>query len=142
MITDAQTRLLNAAAITAAGTLVSNSYDTGAGGSPAANIGRGQPLRLKATAGAAFVGGTGLTLNYVQSDNPDLSTPDILGTKVAGATPAAGSDLWDIHLPQNTKRYVGVTVVSTGTYTAGNLSVNIVSDTRSDTAYPANTGRP
>lgn len=138
MITDAQTRLFNAQAITNAAVL-SNIYDTGPS-TPARNIGRGQPLRLKATVDTTFAGGTGLSLTYEQSDNPDGSSSTVLGTFALGATPAGGTSVLDVHVPQNTKRYVFARVTPTGTYTAGALSVNIVSDTDTGSFYAGNTG--
>lgn len=138
MITDAQTRLFNAQAITNAA-VVSNIYDTGAA-TPARNIGRGQPLRLKATVDTTFVGGTGLSITYEQSPNADGSGSTVLGTWNPGATPAGGTSVVDVHLPQNTQRYVFARVTPTGTYTAGALSANIVSDTDTGSFYAGNTG--
>jgi hypothetical protein len=139
MIIDAQARFFNAQAVTSAA-VISNIYDTLSSNTPARNIGRGQPLRLVATIDTTFAGGTALTLTYEQSANPDGSSSTVLSTGAVGATPAAGTKAWDVHVPQNTQRYVFVRATPTGTYTAGALSAELVSDTDGNPYYTANTG--
>jgi hypothetical protein len=140
MITDAQTRLALAQPVTAAGTTISqNIYDILSAGR---NIGRGEPLRLVVTADASFVGGTSVSFTYEQSPNPDGSGSTVLGTSptVAAANATAGTALWDIHIPQNTQRYVFLRVTSIGTFTAGTFSAHIVHDSPYPNTAPANTG--
>ncbi len=140
MITDAQTRLASAQAVTAAGTTISqNVYDILSAGR---NIGRGEPLRLVVSADASFIGGTDVKFTYEQSPNPDGSGSTVLGTSptIVAANATIGAPLWDIHVPQNTQRYVFVRVTSTGTFTAGAFSANIVHDSPYPNNAPANTG--
>lgn len=142
MICDVQTTLLDKGALTSTGTTVSNAYDTGIEKS---DLGRGRPIRAKVTVDTAFTTGAGGTLavNYIQSANSDLSSPDILATLlpatgVSGLT--AGASLYDGVLPSNTKRYVGFqNIIATGAMTAGNLTEQFVLDTNSAALYPAAT---
>lgn len=140
MITDAQARFALAQPVTAAGTTISqNIYDNLTTGR---NIGRGEPLRLVVSADSTFVGGTNIQFTYEQSANPDGSNSDVLATSplTVTADATAGKAFWDIHIPQNTKRYVFVRVTSTGTFTAGTFSAHIVHDSPYPNAAPANTG--
>lgn len=140
MITDAQTRLAQGQTVTAAGATISqNVYDTLIA---SRNIGRGEPLRLVVTADQTFVGGTNLTFTYEQSPNPDGSGSTVLGTSqtIAAANATAGAVLWDIHVPQNLQRYLFLRVTSTGTFTAGAFSANIVHDSGYANTAAANTG--
>lgn len=136
-ITDAQTRLAQGQSVTAAGATASqNIYDTLVAGR---NIARGEPFRVSVTADVAFVGGTGLTFTYEDSPNPDGSGSTVLATSPTLITPNAGK-LWDIHLVRNTQRYLLVRCTSTGAYTSGSFSANIVHDTDYPMNAPANTG--
>ncbi len=138
MYTDAQLRLSNAQAVAGTGTLVStNTIDLL---STNRNLGRGQPMRLVVTVDTTLAGGTGLSVQYIQSANADLSSPDVLATVTAPATPAAGTKIADIVLADNLKRYIGVQYVRTGTYTAGALSAHVVSDSDYQPYIPAVTG--
>lgn len=140
MITDAQARLALAQPVTAAGTTISqNIYDLLTAGR---NIGRGEPLRLVVTADASFVGGTDVKFTYEQSPNPDGSGSTVLATSptTVTANAPAGTSFWDIHIPQNTQRYVFLRVTSTGTFTAGSFSAHIVHDSSYPNTAPANTG--
>lgn len=138
MITDAQLRLSAAQAVAGTGTLVStNSEDLL---SANRNLGRGQPMRLVITVDTTFTGGTTFTPQYIQSANSDLSSPDVLASGPAVVNPAAGTKILDIALPDNTKRYVGVQYVRTGTYTAGAVSAHIVSDSDYQPYVPSVTG--
>lgn len=140
MITDAQLRFSSAQPITSAGTLVStNSEDLL---SANRNLGRGATMRGRVQADVAFVGGTNVQVQYIQSANSNLSSPDVLasGPVVVTANLTAGAVLLDIPLPNNTKRYVGFQYVSTGTFSAGTLSAFIVSDTDFQPYLPSNTG--
>ena len=86
MYIDAQLRLSGGQALAGTGTVVStNNVDLL---SANRNIGRGQPMRLVVTVDTTLAGGTGLTVEYIQSANADMSAPDVLGTFTAPATPA------------------------------------------------------
>lgn len=139
MITDAQTRLAQGQAVTAATTTISqNVYDT----TVARNLGRGSVLRLVVSADTAFAGGTDLKFTYEESSNPDGSSSNVLATSptTTQANAAAGVKFWDIRLPDNKLRYVFVRVTSTGTFTAGSFSANIVQTTDAPNIAAANTG--
>lgn len=140
MIIDAQTRFAQAQAVTAAGTTISqNVYDTLVAGR---NIGRGEPLRLVVSADVDFVGGTDIKFTYEQSPNPDGSGSTVLATSptTTAANAKGGTPLWDIHIPQNTQRYVFLRATSTGTFTAGAFSAGIVHDSPYPNNAAANTG--
>lgn len=141
MYTDAQLRPSQAQSLAvAAGTTVStNVIDLL---SPNANIGRGRVRRAFASVVTAMVGGTSVQANFVQSANPDLSSPDILvaGPVVTTANATVGRKLLDIPVPDNTKRYVGFTYTTVGTYTAGAVSSYLVADTDQQPYLPAQTG--
>ncbi len=138
MITDAQLRLSNAQAVAGTGTLVStNTIDLL---STNRNLGRGQDMRLVVTVDTTLAGGTGFSIQYIQSANADLSSPDVLATIAATATPAAGTKIADIALADNLKRYIGVQYVRTGTYTAGAVSAHLVSDSDYQPYIPSVTG--
>lgn len=139
-ILDAQTRLSNAQLITTAGTiLATNNYDALVAGR---NLGRGEPLRLSITIDTTMTGGTSIQPQYIESVNSDMSSPAVLasGPTTVTANALAGTVLWDVHLPQNTKRYVGVQYVVVGTFAAGAVSANIVHDTNYNPYYASNTG--
>lgn len=138
MITDAQTRFSDKQAVTTGTQVSTNSYDAGS----ARDIGRGADLRVKVTADVAFTGGTSIQVNIIESANADLSSPTVLSTgpTVAEANAIAGATLLDRHMPQSSRRYIGLQFVSVGTHTAGTVTGGIVLDTDSNTYFPANTG--
>jgi len=138
MITDAQTRFSSAQAITTGTQLSTNAYDLGV----ARDAGRGQPLRIVATIDTTFTGGTSLQVNIVESANSDLSSATVIstGTAIVEASLTAGSKIVDRHLPQTSKRYIGLQYVTVGTHTAGALTAGIVLDSDSNTYFAANTG--
>jgi hypothetical protein len=139
MITDAQTRLAQAQAVTGAAVISQNIYDLLVSGR---NIGRGEPMRLIISVDTAFAGGTSLQATFEQSPNPDGSNSTVIGTSpaVPVANLVAGAKLWDVHVPQNAQRYVFVRFTPTGTFTGGAVSANIVHDTDYSNTAPANTG--
>lgn len=108
------------------------------------NLGRGQPMRARVDVTEAFAGGTSLEVQYVESDNSDLSSATVLattGTIALANIPGVGDGpVMDIPLPDNTKRYVGFRYVTVGTMTAGMVSSHILSDTDYQPYLPANTG--
>lgn len=143
MIEDVQCVLFDKNTPTSVATVASNSYDTGPG-AVSNNLGRGRVIRVKVTVDTTFTsGGAGtLAVNYVQSANSDLSSPDILAsvpvTALAGLV--AGNSLLDIVAPDNTKRYVGFqAIVATAAMTAGALTAQLLLNTNSPSLYPAAT---
>lgn len=142
MYTDAQLRLSSAQSLAAvAGTY--NSTNTIDLLSPFVNAGIGEPIRLLTTVDTAFVGGTSVRVEVIQSAAADLSSPDILvtGPTLLTAALVVGARLLDAPLPQNTKRYIGVRYITVGTFTAGAVSTNGIEDVDHMTYLPMNTGR-
>lgn len=139
MITDAQTRFSDNQAVTTGTQNSTNTLDLLAA---ATNLGVGVDRRVVAQVTTAFAGGTSLKADYVQSDNADLSSPDVLvaGNVIAEASLVAGAKLLDVVAPSNTKRYVGIRYTTVGTHTAGAVFAGIVADTDHNTYPPANTG--
>lgn len=115
MYTDAQLRFSNAQPIGTGTVQSTHIVDLGVAGR---NIGRGEPMRLAVTTDVTFTGGTSIVINYCQSANPDGSSPDILSSSpaVLTASLSAGQTIRDVHLTSNTKRYVFLQYVVTGTY--------------------------
>jgi len=139
MYTDAQLRPSQAQSLAgaAATTVSTNTIDLL---SPSTNIGRGRPRRASAYATTAFVGGTSVKVDLIQSANPDLSSPDILASGSVVTTPTLGRKLLDVVVPDNTKRYIGFQYTTVGTYTAGAVSSYINADTDQQPYLPAQTG--
>jgi hypothetical protein len=139
MITDAQTRLSLAQPVLGATVVSANTWD---GLSPRTNIGIGQDRRFYAKVSTAFVGGTSLQVQIIQSANANLSAPDVLlsGPVVLLATLIAGAVLLDVVAPQNTKQYLGVQYVPVGTFTGGTVEAHILSDVDHQLYPPSNTG--
>jgi hypothetical protein len=138
MITDAQTRLSSAQAVTTGTQLSTNSYDLGS----ARDIGRGQDVRVKVTVNTAFTGGTSLQVNVVEDSSSTLGSATVVvtGAVIAEAALTAGASLIDAAIPRTTKRYLGIQFVSVGTHTTGAVDANMVLDTDSGIYFPANTG--
>lgn len=141
MYTDAQLRPSQAQSLVGAGatTVSTNTIDLL---SPNANIGRGRVRRAYTSATTAFVGGTSVKVDLIQSANADLSSPDILigGAVVPVANAGLGRVLLDVAVPDNTKRYIGFQYTTVGTFTAGAVSSYLVSDTDRQPYLPAQTG--
>jgi hypothetical protein len=141
MITDRQLTFSNGQAITAAATSLSTDiYDTGAAG---ININTNGELQIYVAVTEAFVGGTNVTVNLIQSATENMASPTVLATTGAVATAALtrGAVLMRMYVPRTSQRYISLQYVSTGTYTAGRLFGGIVEDT-DDTLIPAfETGR-
>lgn len=138
MITDAQTRLSNAQAVTTGTQVSTNSYDMVL----ARDIGRGRNVRVVVTIDTTFTGGTSLQVNIIESANSDLSSASVIltGPVTVEASLVAGTKLMDQVLPQTSKRYVGLQFVTVGTHGAGALTGGLVLDTDSGTYFAANTG--
>lgn len=122
------------------GTQVSTDvYDTDMDG---LNINTNRELQIFAGVTTAFAGGTSLKVQFVESDNADLSSADVLAetAAIAEASLTAGARLLAQALPRTSKRYLGFQFVSAGTHTAGQVFAAIVC-TIDDVAFPPqNTG--
>ena len=140
MITDRQMTFSNGQAVTTGTQLSTDNYDTGVAG---ININTGYDLQIIAQVTTAFVGGTSLEVQVIQSAASDMSSPTVLATSgaVALASLTRGAVLLRTAVPRTSQRYIGVRYVSVGTFTAGNTFAGIVEDT-DDTLIPAfETGR-
>jgi hypothetical protein len=141
MIIDRQLLFSNGQAVTAAATTVSTDiYDTGAAN---ININTNRELQIYVAATEAFVGGTNVTVNLIQSATENMASPTVLATSGAIATAALtrGAVLLRTAVPRTSQRYLALQIVSTGTYTAGRITGGILCDT-DDTLIPAfETGR-
>ena len=116
MINDAQALLWDATALSsdAAST---NTYDSGAAGN---EIGQGEPLALEITVDVAadFTSSNETyQFNVIQSANADLSSPDILISRVILATDLTVGSKHVIPIPAGakTKRYLGASFDGGGT---------------------------
>lgn len=139
MITDRENRFSAAQAVTIGTQYSTNCYDTADGSS----IGDGEEVWLVVSVGAAFTGGTSLTVNYVESDNADLSSPSVLVSSgaIAEASLTAGAGILRLRVPSNSKRYIGLQFVSVGTHTAGTINANLVRDADTNRKYAFENGR-
>lgn len=126
----------------ASGTVVGTDvYDTGL---PAgANLNQNRELQILAMVETAFAGGTSINAQFVESDNADLSSPDVLAESgaVAVANLTANAQLLATAVPRTSKRYVGVRYVVVGTMSAGGMSAGIVRDIQTENFLPQATGR-
>lgn len=100
------------------------------------DISRANELRALCLVGAAVTSGGAatLTVELVQSANPDLSSPDVLYTTgaVALANLGAGAVLVDTAMPATTKRYLGWRfTVGAATTTGGTVTATITKNTHS-----------
>lgn len=140
MIKDAQLRLSNAQALTTGTQVSTNSIDLLV---TKRNLGRNLGLRMYINVDVTFTGGTSVQPQIIESDNADLSSPTVLATGPtrAEATLTAGQPVWDVAMPDTTKRYIGVQYVNVGTHTAGALSAHLVAGTDYANNLPAWTGR-
>lgn len=144
MYMDAQNRPSNNQSLIAgAGTVVStDSIDMLTG---VDNPGRAGNLRAIAVLTTALAGaGASLQAQLIQSDNANLSSPDVLasGAVVPMASGAQGTKLLDVPMPDTTKRYLGLQYVITGAaLTAGAVTSGLVGGTdRASTSVPMSTG--
>lgn len=116
MINDAQALLWDAVALSA-DAVSTNTYDSGAAGN---EIAQGEPLCLEITVDVAADSTTGnetYLFNVIQSENADLSSPDILiGRTILAADLIAGSKhVIPIPAGAKTKRYLGAAFDGGGT---------------------------
>lgn len=122
-----------------------NSYDTG---TVRRNLGRvGQRVRITADAAAVAAGAATVTFDLVQADDAALTTNvTVLASSgpVGKAALTLGASPFDLDLPDNVQRFVGVRyTVATGPLTAGTFTAAIVGAGGSGhqrqypTAYPS-----
>ena len=141
MIMDAQNRPSFNQALTTGTQVSTDSIDML---SPLDNPGRsGQPLRAVAMVVTTLTGGTSVQVQLIQSDTANLGSPDVLasGPVVTEATALAGKILFDVPLPDTSKRYLGFQYVTVGTHGAGAVTAGIVGGTdRPSTLIPMNLG--
>ena len=116
MYLDALGLVSDAQALSATG-FSTNTSDLG-GGTPTRGIGSGEPVGFGLAIDVALAGTTPtFTVEVVQSDNANLSSPDVLDSRaIAAANLTAGSLHW-IGVPdgQPTKRYLGLRFTLGGT---------------------------
>ncbi len=138
MILDAQSQFSSSQALTTGIQLATNVYDMGI----ARDIGRGGSVRLFLEVVTAFTGGTSLQVNVIESNNSDMSSPNVIlaGPVFAEANLVVGADLLNVVLPKTTRRYIGVQYVSVGTHTAGAVTGGILLNVDSNVTFPASTG--
>lgn len=141
MYIDAQLRFSDAQSLAgaAATTVSTNSIDLL---SANRNLGRGYPMRIQALVGTAFTGGTSVQVQVIESANSNLSSPTVLstGTAVADASATAGAELFDMPVPDTTKRYLGLQYVTLGTHTTGTVNAHLVAETDDNRYVPSVTG--
>ena len=125
----------NDQAVTTGTQYSTDKYDAGP---TAENINTNRALQVACTVTTAFASGTNLTVNFVESDNADLSSPTVLATSgaVAEASLTVGRELLRTAVPRTSKRYLGFQFVTSGTHTAGKVFGGILRDT-DDTVFPA-----
>lgn len=141
MIVDAELTPMRSAAVTSAAVVSADTIDLVAN----RNIARDcVHMRAYAWVDTAFTtGGTSLTLDFIQSSNADLSTPDLLATSgaVVVADLVKGKVLMDVKIPNVTKRYIGFRATNSGTLVAGRVTARLIETSDSGNAYDAITGR-
>jgi hypothetical protein len=128
MLIDAQLVLSDAQSVIGTASTAYPSTNTLDLRSAGTDLGSGEPLYLTVNVDTTVVGGSsGVKIDYIQSAAADLSSPDVLASFTTAATPSAGTVLWQLTLPQNTKRYVGVQYTPLGSNTtAGKFNAFIV----------------
>lgn len=115
MFIDALDLVSDAQAFTGAATASTNSIDLN-NPTPKRQVGTGEPIGFGVTIDVAAGTGSTHTFDVVQSDNADLSTPDVLGSVAfLAATLVAGFKFFMLVPPgKPTKRYIGIRNTATG----------------------------
>lgn len=92
-------------------------------------------LRIRVSASAAFVGGTSVQVIVQTDDNVGFSSATAVYTGPAIATAALtlGAVLADIPYPADTERFVRLSYVMVGTYTAGSVDAAVEQSTPTKT---------
>lgn len=144
MITDAQNRPTTVGQVlTGTGTIVStDSIDLLTSNR---NVGRSFPMRMfcNITAVAALAAGTSITVQVIESDNSNLSSPTVIATgpAVVLANLTAGRELLDVAIPGTAKRYLGLQFVLAGTFTgSATVQGGVVAETDNQPYVAMNTG--
>jgi len=128
MITDKLLRVSDAQALTT--TAVStDTIDL----SIARDIGEGDDLYMNFAVTAALTGGTSVKFEVITSASADLSTPTVIGSTdaVVTASLVAGYNTAVRINPQIAslgKRYLGARYTISGTYSAGTVTADVVTD--------------
>lgn len=117
-------------------TAVADATSTKSFDTKGADIGTGEETYLTVLVNEAVTsaGAATVEIKYVQSDNADLSAADVLATSgaIGKATLIAGYKAYQIKIPANTKRYVGVIyTVGTAVLTAGKFTAFLSKDVQS-----------
>lgn len=114
-------------------------YDAGAA---PYNINTNRELQVSCVVTTDFADGTSLAVNFVESDNADLSSPTVLigSGVVAEANLKKGKVLLRTAVPRTSKRYLGFQFVTVGTHTAGKVFGGILRDTDDDVLPAQETG--
>lgn len=115
MFLDALLLLSDAQAFTGAATFSTNTIDLGPS-APSREIGTGEPKGIGITVDVAAGAGSTATIDIVQSDNANLSSPDVVATIVDVAANLPAGAMRFIPLPQGypKKRYLGIRETSAG----------------------------
>ncbi|MBS2028721.1 MAG: hypothetical protein JST54_12540 [Deltaproteobacteria bacterium] len=111
-----------------------NAYDLGSPGSDvqgntAPSDAGNSHLMIDSRVTTAFANGTSVQLDFIQSSNSDLSSPDVLESTpaIAVASLTAGYKFGLTRFPTGiTKRYVGVRYVVVGATTVGNITTAVI----------------
>ena len=138
MITDKETRLCKAQAVTTSTEYSDFAYDTADG----SDINGSGALILYVNVGTAFTGGTSLDVKYVNSASADLTSLVVLASTgaIVEASLTAGARLLRLRVPANTLRYVGLQFVTVGTHSTGTINAGLVRDADTNRVYSAETG--
>lgn len=137
MILDERSEFLDNFTIPAAGTaFVGDVIDI----TKARDIGNGHELFWYTSVGVAGAGGTSVNVQLVTSDNANLSTPTVIAQTgvIALASLTAGKMIGFFDLPLEGsayKRYVGIQLVTAGTFSAGTLNSGFTLDKKGWKAY-------
>lgn len=123
MYLDALLLVSDAQAFTGAATFSTNTIDLGAV-TPARQIGTGEPMGFGIAIDVAAGAGSTAVIDVVQSDNANLSSPDVIATASFAAATLVAGYLAFIGIPSGfpTKRYLGIRETSTGGTTTVTLT--------------------
>lgn len=139
---DKQLMFFDGQVITSAGNYESASYDLGP--DPRVWIGAGNELEIWASMVETAAGGTSMQMQLVTDDNALLSTPTVhvQTPAIPTADLVAGYRFKITSIPKVNlgERYLGLRIVSVGTFTAGQVTAGIVTPGDSWRQYPAEQG--
>lgn len=156
MMLDLQTLFSDKQALTTGTVVSTNSLDLGAPqamaggvglgaglgavyGNAFKDVGRGEPVDIFILVNEDFASGTSLQVNFIQSANADLSSPDILMSSAVileAALKAGYQFRVGAVLPTGiNKRYIGLQLVNAGTHTTGKITGGIATRGGTDQNY-------